>query len=113
MLDEKDNMSDKRILRSITNKESGDGHPDFIFWCPACGCGHGVWTTAKNDQSVWIMSGTEERPTFTPSLLITYGESHPADRPAVCHLNLTDGHLVYHGDSTHELAGKTVPMEPF
>jgi hypothetical protein len=76
-----------------------------------------------------------DRPTFTPSLHIasgckasgwkpgeecwcTYNERAVArgEKPCgfrcrVCHLHVTDGELRYCPDSTHELAGKVVPMK--
>jgi hypothetical protein len=79
-----------------------------------------------------------EKPTFTPSILIntvinpevdpnTGDFKRDADgkhlldpdgrlrgaKDAVCHVNVIDGMLHFAGDSTHEFAGKIVPMEPF
>lgn len=56
------------------------------------------------------------RPTVSPSILVQYG-GHDAGidgaPPKQCHMFVRDGQIQYLSDSTHELAGKTVPMEPW
>ena len=101
----------------------------YIFFCPACKEGHFF-------DSRWTFDGNMEAPTFTPSLRLgPYWRMPPgwdyekAERDAngelvrradgrlvgavewQCHLNLTSGTITFHGDCTHEFAGKTVPME--
>lgn len=78
--------------------------PDYVFFCPGCKCGHGIWLTHPNPitGAMWTMKGTVDRPTFEPSLRLFNG----------CHLSVTDGTLHFHGDCTHPLAGKSVPMQP-
>lgn len=100
---------DKQILR-VVQHEPGDGHPDFIFWCPGCQRGHGVWVTpGKNvhTDATWTFNGDLAKPTFTPSLRI---QSPPKPE---CHVVVTDGVLYYCTDCGHALAGKIVPMEAF
>jgi Family of unknown function (DUF6527) len=124
---------EKMILRRVSPPERGDGsnHADFIFWCPGCRCGHGIWTTQRNSWGGhWQFNGNMERPTFSPSLLITHDESTPPVTPEnieqwqkqpwpqtkvrkVCHSFITDGKIQFLPDCTHELRGQTVPMEPF
>lgn len=51
-----------------------------------------------------------ERPTFRPSMLVTYAEhlpKHPARR---CHSFVTDGEIHYLGDCTHDLANQEVDI---
>lgn len=123
-------FDDKKILREVSHTP-GDGHADFLFWCPACKCGHGVWTTGKNPSSaIWQFNGNMEKPTFKPSLKIVQETWEPPVTPEnmeqyhqkpwpqtkkthVCHSVVTDGVISYCADCTHELAGKNIPMEPF
>lgn len=87
-------------------------HPDFIFICPGCKFGHGVWTSkAAHNGARWTWNGDMVRPTFSPSLLITM--PRPPESAHVCHSYVQDGQIQFLSDCTHELAGKTVPLEPF
>lgn len=89
----------------------GNDDPAFVFWCPACSCGHAVWTDRPcRTGASWTVKGTPENPTVEPSLRIQGGQH---GRNYTCHLNVTDGMLVYDGDSTHSYAGQTVPMIDF
>jgi hypothetical protein len=99
----------EKILRPVSTDNVPPGHllPDFIFWCPGCKCGHGLWVTRKNSRGAqWTWDGDQEKPTFTPSLLMDTTKSR-------CHLFVRNGMLEFLSDCEHELAGKTVPMEPF
>lgn len=122
---------DKRILRTVISGGDSGNHPDFMFFCPGCKCGHGVWTTKKNTvNAVWTFNGNMEKPTFTPSLKITQTTHSPPVTPEnmdqwkvspwpqteityVCHSVITDGVINFCGDCSHELAGKSIPMEAF
>lgn len=106
-------------LRSIEG-----GH--FLFWCPGCEDVHVVGTT-------WGFNGDFNRPTATPSLLVTsghfspgrapgracwctYNAEHPDD-PAPfkcqrCHTYIANGEIQFLADCTHALAGHTVPIPP-
>lgn len=120
-------MSDK-ILREV---EFTEKWCDFMFFCPACQCGHGIWTKKRNGLGAqWTFNGNMDAPSFQPSLKITEMMWTPPVTPEnleewkvkpweqkqvqkICHLFVTDGRLQYCGDCTHELAGKTVAMVPF
>lgn len=119
------------LLERITD-ESGD-HLEWAFWCPGCRRNHSYCIQRKNPVDagpVWQWNGSEEKPTFTPSLLCTWHQWEPPvhagnmdeferapwhqDRVEKrCHLFVTDGKIHYCGDCHHELAGKTVPMVDF
>lgn len=86
--------------------------------CLACGEGHSLRGWKFNDDL--------ERPTFSPSLLVTGVRpitDEEADRvmagevidlpPRVCHSFITDGKIQYLSDCTHELAGKTIQLPEF
>ena len=119
----------KKILRPVQKPERGNpsSHPDFIFFCPGCKCGHGVWTTKKNGlNAVWSFNGDLERPTFDPSLLIEGTRELTDEEHArimageqlnipqtICHSFVRNGSIEFLPDCTHALAGKTVPMVAF
>lgn len=99
-----------------------------IIECPGCRERHMV-TTPR-----WTFSGTEERPTIRPSILVTSGHytprfkkgdacwctfyrDHPQEDPGSlrfrcerCHSFVTDGNIKFLDDSTHALSGKTVEL---
>lgn len=81
------------------------GMAGYVFWCPGCKEPHAFWTEYKDQSKRWTFNGDLDRPTFTPSLVVRTLERR-------CHLYLTDGKLQYLGDCSHELAGKTVQLEP-
>jgi len=100
----------KKLLRAL--EKTRPDTPDYLFWCPGCKHGHALWTTGNNRaNAIWTFNGNEEHPTFNPSLLNHYPREGEADH--VCHLFVTDGNLVFLGDCTHELAGRTIPMVEF
>jgi hypothetical protein len=110
-----------------------------MFKCPGCGCSHGVHIAPAADGSVrpvWSFNGNGDRPTFSPSVLVTYehlsDESReraaafrrehgrpmthdelPFDRKAVCHSFVTDGRIQFLSDCTHALAGQTVDLPDY
>lgn len=103
------------------------------FYCPGCKTTHHIQHGADSGPN-WGWNGSLERPTFTPSVLVTGTEFTPqgqADfdawhaagcpprngvkfdsRPAVCHSFVTDGRIQFLGDCTHALAGQTVDLPP-
>lgn len=96
------------------------------FFCPGCQSAHHVWI-GRAEHPVWWFNGDGDKPTFTPSILLssTYAEPpvtaenldewHRAPWPQtkvkrVCHSFVTDGQIQFLSDCTHELAGKTVEL---
>lgn len=57
----------------------------------------------------WTFNGDLRRPTFHPSVRISWGRE-PGSK--CCHYNITDGTIFYHGDTTHKLSGQTLALEP-
>jgi len=109
------------MKRFASPDDSNDG---YTFWCPGCREIHAVWTKGR---LAWAFNGNEEKPTFTPSLLldsynyeppVTYEnykefEQNPWPQQKVrriCHSYIIDGNIVFLGDCTHGLAGQTVPL---
>jgi hypothetical protein len=96
-----------QVSAKLRRAEGGYAH-----WCPGCERMHVV-------PDGWEFDGDVERPTFKPSVRITYngcdaGQLRDGKRApsACCHYTLTAGKLQFCGDSTHALAGKTVPLPP-
>lgn len=75
------------------------------FWCAGCETHHRILTPP------WGFNDDVERPTFSPSVLVTYdfGEQREAKR---CHTFVTDGRIQYLDDCTHALKGQTVDLAP-
>lgn len=88
------------------------GPDGYFWWCPACSRMHPL-------PDGWKFDGDLERPTFSPSFKHTWRAftSHTAEGlgqgeryNAVCHYILTAGQVAYCDDSSHAMAGKTIPM---
>ena len=84
------------------------------FYCPGCKTHHHIQHGSDMGPN-WGWNGSLEKPTFTPSVLVTYpGPDAGKDGapPAVCHSFVTDGRIQYLGDCTHAMAGQTVDLPP-
>jgi hypothetical protein len=84
----------------------------LLFWCPGCHSVHHIQHGSGSGPR-WTWNGNAERPTFTPSVLVTYnGADAGVDGapPRVCHSYVTDGRIQFLGDCTHALAGQTVDL---
>ena len=100
------------------------------FRCPGCGNIHCL-PVAGDKGPLWLWNGSLDRPTFDPSILArsghyapgwkygsacwcSYNDKHPDDgdpfKCGICHSFVRDGNIQFLVDSTHELAGKTVPI---
>lgn len=82
---------------------------DFIFDCPGCGCSHGIRTTGEGGP-IWGFNGDMEKPTVTPSIRVQH-YLEKSGKMVLCHSFITNGMIQFLSDSTHELAGQTVPLE--
>lgn len=93
-------------------EKHGDDY--LVFWCPGCQQGHSYHIGSTEPK--WTWNGSMERPTFHPSLRVRYHGSENAEpryrKGQMCHLFVREGRIQYCPDSTHELAGQTVDMEP-
>lgn len=95
----------------------------YHWWCPGCEGHHGV---PVKGSKAWGFNGDEEKPTLTPSVLVTSGHfAGPGDcwctyeerfgKPAPfkcdrCHCFIRNGMIEFLSDCSHALAGKTVPI---
>ena len=73
----------------------------YWLWCPGCDDAHRI-----NDG--WQFDGNIEAPTFSPSILVNYGNN--PDGHKTCHSFLRAGVWEFLGDSTHAFAGQNIPM---
>lgn len=110
----------------------------LTWWCPGCNSAHSIravirqapvvepdptdpdWTPPleyyEARDGAWSWNGSATKPTFQPSVLVTYpGPDAGKDGapPAVCHCFVVDGQMQMLGDCTHALAGQTVPIPPW
>ncbi len=82
----------------------------LMFWCPGCDGAHQV-TIGWGQSPSWGFNGDYEKPTFTPSVFVNPGRQNPDAH--VCHSFVREGEIQFLTDCTHELAGQTVPLQPF
>jgi hypothetical protein len=96
------------------HRDAYDGR--WYIWCP--GCYEWFKQQYPDDERFWMngavhcfsekvhtFDGNTERPTLSPSLLVSGGEG---DRR--CHSFVKDGKIQFLGDCTHPLAGQTVDL---
>ncbi len=84
----------------------------LMFWCPGCDGAHQVGV-GDGPGPRWGYNGNPDKPTFTPSVNVTYnGADAGVDGapPAICHSFVTDGKIQFLSDCTHSLAGQTVDL---
>jgi len=104
----------RRLSRVLATAEEGS----LWFECPGCKVKHGI-QHGPGTGPRWGWNSNAEKPTFTPSILVTWSE--PSDKPGefddttkdlkkVCHSFVTDGCIQFLGDCTHALAGQTVDI---
>lgn len=108
-----------KILKRV---ESAPGvRYGYRFECPGCGVPHVI--PVEPSPKGWGFNENEEAPTFTPSILVyphRYLIKTPDEFPPdglvgespLCHSFVRDGKIEFLSDSTHPLAGKTVPLPP-
>lgn len=78
------------------------------WWCPGCRSSHAV---PVEGPKAWKWNRSVTEPTLSPSVLVRWEHSEEREK-RVCHLLMREGVLEFLRDSTHELAGQRVPMEP-
>lgn len=96
-------------VRGEKRGDTGEYLGDSIYmWCPGCDDVHSI--NVSGDRTVWSWDGNREAPTFSPSILVRYGNVERV--PRQCHSFVRSGRWEFLTDSTHPLAGQTVPMVP-
>jgi len=100
----------------------------LLFWCPGCDEAHQIRVRedGQNTGGAWGFNGNYDRPTFSPSVKVS-GKRRITDEEydriiagekldipdMVCHSFVRDGQIQFLADSTHALAGQTVPLPAF
>ena len=84
-----------------------DGYRGFLIYRPACKCSH---LFPVEGEMTWSWNGDLDKPTFSPSMLVNADLSNPTTPR--CHSFVRNGEWHYLKDSTHEMAGYIVPLEP-
>jgi hypothetical protein len=104
-----------QLSAKLRDWASGDQH-GLSFFCPGCNSAHAIRTSAGG----WVWNGSTDCPTFTPSVLVTWPANPKANdefkewrTERRCHSFVTDGRIQFLADSTHALAGQTVPLADF
>ena len=100
----------KAKLRGCTDSR-GDYSMVWI-WCPGCDEHHAMPVTkpSNGDGVAWAFNGDEERPTITPSILVSSTSPKDGKIYTKCHSFVTDGKIQFLSDSAHALAGQTVEL---
>jgi hypothetical protein len=99
-------------MGQLSNKLRNSTDNGLMFWCTGCNSPHQIKHGAGSGPR-WGWNGDAERPTFVPSVLVTYDGTDAGVEgapPAVCHSFVTDGRIQYLGDCTHSLANQTVDL---
>lgn len=98
-------------------KDYGEGR--YGFYCPGCQHEHIYYVNSPHwtkDSQGWTFNGDFNNPTFSPSLLITWGRyadpnwqepddiapGQPSSWSGQCHLFVQNGVINYCSDCTHE-----------
>lgn len=78
----------------------------MAFWCPGCDEPHAIPVKpADPGAGVWGWDENVDRPTFSPSLLVT-GTTR-------CRTFVRAGQIEFLGDCTHALKGQVVAIPPW
>lgn len=106
-----------QISKILRDAVDGNGVNFLHFRCPGCNRVHGV---SVNGSHAWGWNGNVDKPTFTPSVLVTWPANPNAEEEFKewrterrCHSFVTDGRIQFLNDCTHALAGQTVDLPPF
>jgi hypothetical protein len=96
-----------RLSAKLMRREGYHYVPTYAHWCPGCEELHDYAVDQPfRNGARWSFSGPPDRPSFSPSMNISIGE--PVEER--CHYYLTVGVLQFCPDSTHALAGQSVPL---
>lgn len=107
-------------LRIVQRTGSLNPHVRYLFfWCPACDRAHMI--SIGTPPATWGFNNDPQAPTIKPSVKVDYpgsdaGQQRPSGHrapPRCCHSVITAGQIRFEPDSTHALAGQTVPLPDF
>lgn len=121
-------MSD--LARTGSYLDGFGHHVEYLqMRCPGCDDWHQIVYRLDGGDATWEWNGSTTKPTISPSILVqgkqwvppvtpdnleeykrAPWEQRPVERR--CHSFVRDGQWQFLSDSTHPLAGQTVPMVP-
>lgn len=99
---------------SWTDGDRSGSYQALKFKCPGCASAdktglHMLPVSGdSNGKPMWDYDGNDDAPTLSPSILTRTGPNESF----VCHSYIRAGMIEFLADSTHELAGQTVPLPP-
>lgn len=111
------------VVAEIHEIQNGAEHYRALaIWCPGCGLDDGpglhMIPVESHSGPWWQWNGDLVNVTLEPSVKTEWANpelpmvhEHPRGQ-FVCHSFLRDGQWQFLADSTHALAGQTVPMTP-
>ena len=85
------------LVQQVSNEDGV-----YLVECPSCRMLHRI-PTKNSKRPNWTFNGDFEKPSFSPSLVVKWGDT-------ICHSFIRDGQWQFLADSTHKMAGYTVPM---
>lgn len=91
-------------------QEVSEGSMKLAYLCPGCRMSHEL--NLGPDKPNWQWDGNAEAPTLHPSVNINMAAT-VTSKSFVCHSWVRNGMIEFLNDSTHALAGKTVPLVEF
>jgi len=92
-----------RVLRKIAG--------GYAHWCPGCGHMHQIAVeTPQRNGARWSFDGNTAAPTFSPSANCSWGWPDKPETQGRCHYFIKAGRIEFCSDSTHALAGQSVPL---
>jgi len=126
------------LSNKLIRRDYPDGRVMLQYWCQGCEELHSIWAAGGEPGKAWTWNGDAERPVFSPSVLTrsghyaydtprdtcwcTYNAEQKAkgEKPSSfectrCHTfvgcnGAQPGEVIFLGDCTHALAGKTLPL---
>jgi hypothetical protein len=96
----------------MDDRSRANGYDGYMVWCPGCECAHVFYTVNAPGKPTWKFNGNVEKPTFEPSMLVTWQEGEER-KQHVCHSFVRDGQIQFLADCTHKLAAQTLNLEAF
>ena len=94
----------RKVICSVPDQGFG-----LAYWCQGCESAHIVWTK-RPTRPCWTWDGNKEKPTFTPSVLVTMTSDDPEIPSERCHTFIRAGMVEFLTDCTHKYAGQTLPL---
>jgi hypothetical protein len=85
-----------------------DNH-QIHWWCPGCVRLHTVTVMSDTSPYGWSWNGDCIKPTLSPSVLTTWEEGDNYEKKS-CHCYVSNGSIDFLSDSSHHLAGKSIPL---